>query len=347
MANAVYAGVSLTGGGAGALDAIPDAFLNDGDIGIVATEHYFYIYHFDNASADAEDSPSVIKPDDAGGNGRWILVDGWGSASNASLGIGTSLPGENVCGGADDLLGVSLHVYNSGGSARLVAEGSASATLDLIDLGGGANDKFLQLVVNSGVAEFQSFTDALAVRVNQIFQMDLGTGYVSFGTSAHANSHMTVEQDVNTTNIAFWRHTQADPYGFYMDWTGGAPNNQANYFFTGADTDGVEFRIWSDGSYAQASGEDRKKNIKPLPSMINKVKMLDPKEYHTKGQSDIEQKRIGLLSEDVALVIPEAISDLEPDDPGKNLGLNYQTFIPVLIKSFQELLTRVEALEGV
>lgn len=77
-ATRIYACTAFIGGGAGALDKLADANLADADGAIVfvisgaVTETWFYV--FDNDSALTESSPRVIKPDDAGGNGRWILT---------------------------------------------------------------------------------------------------------------------------------------------------------------------------------------------------------------------------------------------------------------------------------
>jgi hypothetical protein len=66
---------ALTGGGAGALDAIPYTSCVDGQVAVVGTtDDKLYIYVFNSISATAESSPSVIAPDDVGANtGRWLL----------------------------------------------------------------------------------------------------------------------------------------------------------------------------------------------------------------------------------------------------------------------------------
>jgi hypothetical protein len=76
VASNVYGAIALTGGTDGAVDSIKDEVIADGDMCIAivggATDAC-YIYTFDDSSATAESSPDVIKPDNAGGNGRWIL----------------------------------------------------------------------------------------------------------------------------------------------------------------------------------------------------------------------------------------------------------------------------------
>jgi len=74
MSNEVRGFIALTGGTAGALDAIADADLTDQDyaFGVVAGVQHCYWY--DDDSGVAENSPYVIAPDDVGeGDGRWIL----------------------------------------------------------------------------------------------------------------------------------------------------------------------------------------------------------------------------------------------------------------------------------
>lgn len=63
----------LTGGGANDLDFISVSGISDDDMAFVIVSDVFYVYQYDSASAAAEDSPNVIKPDDAGATGRWIL----------------------------------------------------------------------------------------------------------------------------------------------------------------------------------------------------------------------------------------------------------------------------------
>jgi hypothetical protein len=92
--NGIYGCTSLTGGAQGALDALdqtgdgdtdvtdgtPNQYdLIDGDIAIVGaisgatTSMYFYVYDADGT--DAESSPEVIRPNDYGSAGVWVLAN--------------------------------------------------------------------------------------------------------------------------------------------------------------------------------------------------------------------------------------------------------------------------------
>jgi hypothetical protein len=79
--NKVWAKILLTGGSSSALDSISQASLTDNDFGIVNLDFFnqSYLYRYDSISAESEDSPYVIKPDDAGGTGRWILQQPFGA----------------------------------------------------------------------------------------------------------------------------------------------------------------------------------------------------------------------------------------------------------------------------
>lgn len=73
MAAKVYYRQSLTGGGATVLDDVAYAGLSNGDIAFVFTGSTMYTYYFDTSSTAGESSPDIIIPNDATGDGRWLL----------------------------------------------------------------------------------------------------------------------------------------------------------------------------------------------------------------------------------------------------------------------------------
>jgi hypothetical protein len=74
MSNLTLALAALTGGGAGALDAIDGADLSDKDAAVVVLSTGVYHYHLDATSAASENSPYIIAPDDNPGDKRWVLM---------------------------------------------------------------------------------------------------------------------------------------------------------------------------------------------------------------------------------------------------------------------------------
>ena len=76
---------SLTGGTSGALDFYDGSTLNDGDVAVVVTDGFAYLYRLDASSTLSEASPKVIAPDSNGGTvsgayKRWELQE-WSTGS--------------------------------------------------------------------------------------------------------------------------------------------------------------------------------------------------------------------------------------------------------------------------
>lgn len=121
MANNAYWANVLTGGGAGALDAIDGAALADLDMAIVTTLAGTFNYSLDDDSAAAEASPNVIEPDANGGDKRWILA---GISTKQGVGIG-NVPAflaqagadqTNIALGSDITVVFGTEVYDIGGN---------------------------------------------------------------------------------------------------------------------------------------------------------------------------------------------------------------------------------------
>lgn len=72
MASKIYGFTALTGGGAGALDAIDGTNLVDLDMAVGVVTGTFRVYYLDVDSGLAESSPDVIACNTNGGAKRWI-----------------------------------------------------------------------------------------------------------------------------------------------------------------------------------------------------------------------------------------------------------------------------------
>ena len=104
--------------------------------------------------------------------------------------------------------------------------------------------------------------------------------------------------------------------------------------------------VWAINNYI-ASDVRLKTDIKPLEgSSLEKVKQLSAKTYLWKndlmGKGDTRE--IGLIAQDVANVIPEAVSKMSSG--GDTLGIAYMQLVPVLVEAIKELSAKVEALEA-
>lgn len=150
LASKLFAASALTGGAAGALDAIAVAGIADGDIALVGTtDGNFYSYTYESSSATAESSPTVIKPDDNSGNGRWILqyhaVSGAVQIQNFNLSIQAgdgTYSGLTINYTAGETLAFGQPVYVKSDGKVWKADADAAATMPavgLIVVGGNAN----------------------------------------------------------------------------------------------------------------------------------------------------------------------------------------------------------------
>ncbi|MDH5524436.1 MAG: hypothetical protein OEY01_10660 [Desulfobulbaceae bacterium] len=102
-----YFRTALTGGAAGALDAIDGADLLDGDRAFVVTGGAFYVYELDDASGAAEASPDIIAPDVNAGTKRWLVQSLAGeltadTINEKTTGAGVTVDGVTLKDGAVD-----------------------------------------------------------------------------------------------------------------------------------------------------------------------------------------------------------------------------------------------------
>tara|TARA_R110002073_G_scaffold279026_1_gene442922 strand:- start:175337 stop:177406 length:2070 start_codon:yes stop_codon:yes gene_type:complete len=102
-------------------------------------------------------------------------------------------------------------------------------------------------------------------------------------------------------------------------------------------------RLDISGSFNQSSDKRLKKNIEGLNYGLNTVLKLNPVSYNWKRYPN-QQKSLGLIAQEVQLLINEIVSVGEDKD--KTLSLSYIELIPVLIKAIQEQQTVIENLKS-
>lgn len=128
-----YWATALTGGGAGALDAIDGADLATGDMALVVTSSSFYSYYMDAASGAAESSPTIISPDTNAGNKRWLLKAPMIGGLTASRALQTSAAGAMEVSATVDttelgyLNGLTGAIYFDGGTDVAIDDGGTGA----------------------------------------------------------------------------------------------------------------------------------------------------------------------------------------------------------------------------
>jgi hypothetical protein len=102
-------------------------------------------------------------------------------------------------------------------------------------------------------------------------------------------------------------------------------------------------------SWTTGSDIRLKTNIEDINYGITSVMALSPKKYNYINNAD--KKCLGFIAQEVINILPELIDT--PEDSETMMGIEYQAFIPVLVKAIQEqqaliesLTARITTLEG-
>jgi hypothetical protein len=141
------------------------------------------------------------------------------------------------------------------------------------------------------------------------------------------------------------------PYGTFISgqtsslyWNFGRDNVTTGYFIFGWLGTTVGTINNSTGVYSAVSDKRLKKNIIPLQYGLKEVLALNPVMYNMKTEADTKKKHIGLIAQEVKVVMDELVEDI--DETKQNYGLSATELVPVLIKAIQELNARIVVLEN-
>jgi hypothetical protein len=188
-----------------------------------------------------------------------------------------------------------------------------------------------------------------------------GTAFHSFGTIAQADGttfteRMRLTNDGNllvgctTTGFAGGTNT-----GIYLtNNTGGSGglhiiNNSNNtaanvvtfYGYNGTQTGSISTFV-NTTNYNTSSDARLKENIADADAAASLIDAIKVRKFDWK--SDNSHQRYGMVAQELATVVPEAVSQqAHPDDL---MGVDYSKLVPMLIKALQELTARVAHLEG-
>jgi hypothetical protein len=168
--------------------------------------------------------------------------------------------------------------------------------------------------------------------------MEGSTGSVSFGkatTSASTQGFtiiagaggVTSSLDslaVNTYHV--YRSGPTDGgYKFYVNTNGGIKNFSANN--------------------VNLSDRREKKNIEELGSQWDVLKQWSLKKFHYNADDDAENKKYGVIAQEVEIHNPEVIGEFNIDDDNTRMAVKEQQMMWMAIKALQEAQTRIETLE--
>ena len=218
--------------------------------------------------------------------------------------------------------------------------------------------------------------NAIVFSTNNTERMRItNAGYSKFsnnGTyrSATFSEHEFSQHTSNEWTLRLNNHHSSDPYGLLVEYTNASPNDGSHGFFYAIDSAGLKAQFTSKGGLqnyqaydANLSDEREKKNIETLDSTWDCLKHWELKKFHYNEDDDTEDKKYGVIAQQVAPHCPEVITDwvkqqaadavLDEDgnevEPAKEeivrMGVKEQQMYWMAIKALQEAQTRIETLE--
>ena len=168
------------------------------------------------------------------------------------------------------------------------------------------------------------------------------SGNVRAGTTS-LSGRLQASQSTNGTLVSYLQHTGTNPFGINIDFNVSNPNNTTNYFVRGEDASAVEFHIWSDGSFVQASDRRLKDNIVDSGPALETVRSIQVREFD-KGENHHSH---GFIAQELAEVYPEVtVPPAEKDGDKGTWGVNYPRMVPMLVKAIQEQQAMIEELKA-
>jgi hypothetical protein len=142
----------------------------------------------------------------------------------------------------------------------------------------------------------------------------------------------------------------------------GTAGTRYGLYATTSGSGGTKYAVYAAGNLAytgglvNASDANLKQNIVPLPSIIDKIKLLEPKSYSFKNDAQYlamnlpEGNQYGLTAQDLEKVFPELVVDAVHPGENKDESIHYKgvkmmEMIPILIQAIKEQQAKIEELE--
>ena len=148
-----------------------------------------------------------------------------------------------------------------------------------------------------------------------------GTGAVGFEVQQDGEVYSIIGNGYNTYHVY-----ANSAYRFYVNPNGGIYNYSANN--------------------VNLSDEREKKNIEALESQWDSLKQWSLKKFHYNADNDSDNKKLGVIAQEVESYNPEVISEFKVDNDTTRLAVKEQQMMWMAIKALQEAQTRIESLEA-
>ena len=223
----------------------------------------------------------------------------------------------------------TLDIRTASNNGLRVTDGTYSGTFVASSLGGMA------ITTNGAYPLITYVNGAVRTSVNATGQFTNGAN----GTPIVSSSDPYI-QGVSNSAVGQFVAGQTSSYW----WSFGRDCVSTGYFvFAPAGTIVSTINTYS-GVYTALSDGRLKKNITPIQYGLKEVLALNPVMYNMKSEDDTKKKHIGLIAQEVKVVIDELVEDI--DETKQSYGLALQEIVPILIKAIQELNARIVILES-
>jgi hypothetical protein len=248
---------------------------------------------------------------------------------------------------------------NVGIYSEIICEGDAT---------GGSSDFPGRLVFKTCADGASSPTERMRITSDGLFKFSNTGAYGSIDAGGHGFRQGNAGNWVLETVHAA---TSGNAYGIHSQFPSYSPNNTSSWFYLGSDSTTNRFIVYSNGGIANYQGnnvnlsdEREKKNIEALDSTWGCLKNWDLKKFHYNEDADTDDKRYGVIAQQVAPHCPEVITDWVKqqakeavlDEDGNvvtpaqeeivRMGVKEQQMYWMAIKALQEAQVRIEALEA-
>lgn len=193
-----------------------------------------------------------------------------------------------------------------------------------------------------------------------------GDGNVGINTSS-PSVKLEIQEAVASTYTARFMHTgnpnSGPPQLLKLEFYN-TPNNGTSEFIKCRDTiSGTAVSravLMSNGGLANyqsnnanLSDEREKKNITNADNQLDNIKSLSIKSFHYNEDADSDDKRLGIIAQDIESSLPNLVTDFNKSDTEIRKGVKEQQIMWMAVKAIQEqqdiiddLKSRIETLEG-
>lgn len=215
----------------------------------------------------------------------------------------------------------SLNVYGppaGAGDRFQIAPNAAGNGTDLASLNNVGSDFDILTLTSNTLAIKTRTTLGASIEVAR-FTSSAAGGYFKTTDDATYNGaaaayHELRSSNANDTVVVSNKHA-VTPFGISLKFAAAAPNNAAQYFFSGTDTVGEKITGLANGGLRSFSANNVnlsdlrvKKNITPLESYWEKFKQIEIVKYQYQDQ-DHDGFNIGVVAQQVEAVAPEFVDD--------------------------------------